>query len=79
MNHHDSYLAKETFKDRLWDTLKELKIEISNEKGLGKATLQCDQELKHLTATNGHATNNVLRKHQSHIDGVVIPKTPSSS
>jgi hypothetical protein len=63
----------------LWDILKKLKIEISNEKGLEKTTLQCDQKLKHLKAINGHATNNVLKKHQSHVDGVVIPETPSSS
>ncbi len=59
--------------------MKKLKIEISNEEGLEKATLQCDQELKHLKAINGHATNNVLKKHQSHLDGVVIPENPSSS
>ncbi len=44
-----------------------------------KTTLQCDQELKHFKATNGHATRNVLKRHQSCIDGVVILETPSSS
>ncbi len=53
--YHDSYLAKETFKD----ILKELKTRISNKKGLEKTTLQCDQVLEHLKATNGHATRNV--------------------
>jgi hypothetical protein len=59
--------------------LKELKTKTSNEEGLEKTTLQCDQELKHLKATNGHATRNVLKRHQSFIDGVVILETPSSS
>ncbi len=46
-----------------------------------KTTLQCDQMLKHLKATNGHATNNVLKRHQSLIDGasIPIPKTLGSS
>jgi hypothetical protein len=61
-NHLDSYLAKETFKDQLWDTLKELKIEISNEKGLEKTTLQCDQELKHLKATKWACNKECVKK-----------------
>jgi hypothetical protein len=31
--HRDSYLAQETFKDQLQDTLKKLKIKTSNEEG----------------------------------------------
>jgi hypothetical protein len=36
----NSYLTKETLKDGLHDTLKELKIGTSNQEGLEKATLQ---------------------------------------
>ncbi len=60
----NSYLVEETLKHRLWNILKELKIGISNEKGLEKTTLQCDQVLKCLKAIDGHAIRNVLKKHQ---------------
>jgi hypothetical protein len=61
--------------------LKELKIGTSNQEGLEKATLQCDQMLKCLKATNGHATRNILKRCQSLINGpsIPIPKTPSSN
>jgi hypothetical protein len=59
--------------------LKELKTRASNEKGLKKTTLQCDQVLERLKATNGHATRNVLRKHQNLIMCLPILKTPSCS
>jgi hypothetical protein len=49
--------------------LRELKIGISNEEGLNKTTLQCDQVLEDLKAIDGHATRNVLKSHQSLIDG----------
>jgi hypothetical protein len=37
----------------------ELKTRISKQEASEKATLQCDQMLKRLKATNGHATRNV--------------------
>jgi len=55
--------------------LKELKIRTSNEKGLEKATLQCDEMLQHLKVTNGHVTRNVLKRHQSLIDGAPVSTT----
>jgi hypothetical protein len=60
--------------------LKELKIGTSNKKGLEKTTLQCDQVLECLKATNGHATKNILKKHQSLIVGpsILIPITSTS-
>jgi hypothetical protein len=57
--------VKETVKDRLWDILKELKTRISNQKASEKTTLQCDQMLKCLKATNGHATKNVKETSKS--------------
>jgi hypothetical protein len=42
---YDSYLAEETLKDQLQDTLKKLKIRTSNEEGSERATLQYDQVL----------------------------------
>ncbi len=59
--------------------MKELKTWTSNEEGLEKATLQCDQILECLKATNGHATRNVWKKHQSLIDGATIPILETSS
>ncbi len=61
--------------------MKELKTRISNQEGLKKTTLQCDQVLEHLKATNGHITMNVLKRSQSLIDGafIPIPETPCSS
>jgi hypothetical protein len=63
--YHDSYLVEETFKDRLWDILKELKTITSNQKALEKTTLQCDQMLKCLKGTNGHAIRNIKKTSKS--------------
>jgi hypothetical protein len=41
---------------------------------LDKATLQCDDILGHLKATNGHASRNVLKRHHNMMDGVPIPR-----
>jgi hypothetical protein len=59
--------------------LKELETRASNEKGWKKTTLQCDQVLNYLKAINGHATRNVLKKHQNLIVCLPILKTPSCS
>jgi hypothetical protein len=76
-NYLDSIFVEETLKDYLWDTLKELKIGISNEEFLGKKTLQCDQVLEWWKVINGDATRNILKRHQSLIDGAPIP-SPST-
>jgi hypothetical protein len=55
--------------------LKELKIINSNEEGLKKMIVQCDQMLEGLKAKSGHAINNILKKHQSLIDGAFMSKT----
>ncbi len=65
----NSYFVEETFKHRLWNIVKELKIGISNKEGLEKTTLQCDQMLECLKAIDGHAIRNVLKRYQSLIDG----------
>ncbi len=44
-----------------------------------KTTLQCDEMLKCLKATNEHVTRNVLKISQSLMYGAPIPKTPSST
>jgi hypothetical protein len=54
--------------------LKELKIINSNEEGLKKVTVQCDQMLEGLKAKNRHAIQKVLKKHQSLIDGAFMSK-----
>jgi hypothetical protein len=63
--HPDSYLVEETFKNRLWDILKELKTKTSNQEASEKATLQCDQMFKHLKATTRHVTRNVKETSKS--------------
>ncbi len=73
----DSIFVEETLKDYLWDTLKELKIGISNEEVLEKKTLQCDQVLEWWKVINGDATRNILKRHQSLIDEAPIP-SPST-
>ncbi len=72
MTYLDSYLAEGTFKDQWCDILKELKTRTLIEMGLGKTRLQCDKMLEHLKATNGHATKNILKRHQHLIDGAPI-------
>jgi hypothetical protein len=69
-----------TLKDQLRDILKKL-IKISNQEGSKKSTLQCDQVLERLKATNGHATRNVLKRSEILINGafIPIPKTPGSN
>jgi hypothetical protein len=55
--------------------LTELKTRTSNEEGLERATLQCDEMLQHLKVTNGHATRNVLNRCQSLINGTSLSTT----
>jgi len=52
---------EESLKDKLRDTLKELKTCTTNEKGAKMVVLQSDQVLEQLKSTNGHATWNVLK------------------
>jgi hypothetical protein len=59
--------------------LKELKTRTSNEEGLERATLQCDEMLQHLKVTNGHAIRNVLKRLQSLIDGALMSTTSTPS
>ncbi len=61
--------------------MKELKTRTSNEEGLERTTLQCDEVLENIRATNGHATKNILKRCQSLLDMsfVSTPSTPSSS
>jgi hypothetical protein len=66
----NSSIVEETLKDELCDTLKELKIGNSNEEGLDNATFQCDDMLRHLKVTDGHASKNVLKRCQNMMDGV---------
>ncbi len=61
-------------KDLLRDTLKELKTGNSNEKGLNKATLQCDDMLGCLKTIDGHVSKNILKRCQNMMDGVPIPR-----
>jgi hypothetical protein len=69
--------CKETLKDYLWDTLNELKIGISNEEVLEKKTLQCHQVLEWWKVINEDVIRNILKRHQSLIDGAPIP-SPST-
>ena len=66
--HPGSKFAEETLKDRLRETLKELKTGTSNEKGSNRAILQADDVLTRLRNTDSHATRNILRLRQSMLD-----------
>jgi hypothetical protein len=54
---------------------------INNEKGSKRATLQSNEVLKCLRAKSGHATKNVLKRHQNLLYGsfVSVPSTRSSN
>jgi len=80
----DSQFAEDTLKDRLRETLKELKTTgTSNEEGSDKKVLQSDEALAQLkAATDGHATTrNALKRRQSFIDGTThaLISYPTSS
>jgi hypothetical protein len=64
-----SSITKQTLKDWLHNTLKELKTINSDEEGL-EITLQCDDMLEHFKTTNGHVLRNTLKRHQNMMDGV---------
>ena len=53
--HPESKFAKDTLKDKLHETLKELKTGTSNEEGSEKAVLQPDDVLTRLRSTDSHA------------------------
>jgi hypothetical protein len=52
--------------------LKELKIGNYNEEGLDNVTFQCDDMLGRLKVIDGHASKNVLNRHQNMMDGVPL-------
>jgi hypothetical protein len=56
----DFMFMEEALEEHLCDTLKELKMKNYNEEGLEMATLQSDQMLDGLKATNGYASRNVF-------------------
>jgi hypothetical protein len=66
--HPGSKFAKETLKDRLRETLKELKTGTSNEEGSDRAVLQADDVLTRLRNTDSHATRNILRLRQNMLE-----------
>jgi hypothetical protein len=72
LHHPNLIFIEKTLKDHLCDTLKDLKIGTSNEEGLEKPTLQCDDVLEHLNAIDGHVTRNVLKRCQNLLDGPLV-------
>ena len=60
--------SRRTLKDKLWETLKELKTGTSNEEGFEKAVLQPDDVLTRLKGTDSHATRNILKLRQTMVD-----------
>jgi hypothetical protein len=48
-------------KERLWETLKELKTRTWNEEGSKRVILQNEEVLAHLKPTNGHPIHNVVK------------------
>ena len=66
--HLGSKFVEETLKDRLWETLKELKTGTSNEEGSDRVVLQADDVLTCLRNTDSHATRNILRLRQNMLE-----------
>ena len=77
--HHGSKFAEEMLKDRLWETLKELKKSgTSNEEGSNRAILHANDILTYLKNTNSHATLNILKLRQSMLDQALgVATSPS--
>jgi len=69
LHHLDFVFVEENLKNCLHDSLKEFKIGTSNEEGLKIATLKYDEVLECLRAASGHATKNILKRHQSLLYG----------
>ena len=59
--HLRSKFVEDTLKDRLRETLKELKIGTSNEEGSEKVVLQPDDVLTRLSSNYFHATRNIVK------------------
>ena len=66
--HPRSKFAEDTLKNRLRETLKELKTGTSNEEGSEKAVLQAEDVLTRLRGTDSHATRNILKIQQAMVD-----------
>jgi hypothetical protein len=66
-----------SLKDRLREFLKELKIGTSNKQGMKRVTLQSDHVIAQLKTTDGHASRNVLKRHQLMIEGKSSPSFQS--
>ncbi len=64
----NTIFVEETLKDHLWETLKRFKSNNSNEKDAKWVTLQCDEVLEYMKITNGHVTQNVLKRQQNIIE-----------
>ncbi len=65
----DFMFVEEALEDHLCDTLKELEMKNYNEEGLEMPTLQRDEMLECLKATNGYASRNVLKRCHNIING----------
>ena len=66
--HPGSKFAEDTLKDKLRETLKELKTGTSNEEGSEKAVFQLDDVLTRLRSIDSHATRNILKLRQTMVD-----------
>lgn len=64
----DLLFQEDPLKDRLRDTLKDLKMGTNNEAHGDMTTLQSDEVLVQLKTTYGHTTHNVLKCRQDLID-----------
>lgn len=64
----DNTFQEETLKERLRETLRELKTGTSNEEDSDRAAIQPEDVIDAIRATDGHAARNVLRVRQSMLD-----------
>ncbi len=61
----------------MWECLKELKTNTSNEQDIDRATLQSNNVVAQFRTTNEHASRNVLKRCQSMVEGTSSPSSQS--
>jgi len=74
----NTIFVEEILKDHLWETLKRLKTNNSNEMDAKWMTLQCDEVLEYMKIINGHVTQNVLKRQQNIIEPFTHIHNPTS-
>lgn len=72
LQHPGSMFKADNLKERLRDSLKELKTGTSNEENAEKVVIQCNHVMARLRCTKGHAKRNVLWKRHTILTSIVV-------